>query len=258
MTKYLFFDYDGTLCSEKTHTISQSTYEEFRRLRDMGHKLFLNSGRTKGMLEPLTYTLPFDGMVLSCGVQIILDGTQVFVTEMDHVDELIGFIESKHLSAIFADEQNLYCSQLTYPRLVEEKERHMSLDVPCFDMEKGLRVLRCAIYLENDELASLCQSQLPYYEYIDRGNHFYELIPKGHSKATGIHKVLDYYGASSDDCFVFGDSTNDLPVFEAFENSVLLDGEAPELKPLVKYTTECVEEDGLAHILRKLFWEERL
>ena len=44
--KALFFDYDGTLISDETHTIPKSARKVLNKLKDKGYLLFLNTGRT--------------------------------------------------------------------------------------------------------------------------------------------------------------------------------------------------------------------
>ena len=43
--KLLFFDIDGTLLSEKTHTVPQSAKEALKKVKEKGHLIFINTGR---------------------------------------------------------------------------------------------------------------------------------------------------------------------------------------------------------------------
>ena len=44
--KALFFDIDGTLLSEVTHTVPESAKLALKKAREKGHLVFINSGRT--------------------------------------------------------------------------------------------------------------------------------------------------------------------------------------------------------------------
>ena len=68
--KALFFDYDGTLISDETHTIPKSARKVLNKLKDKGYLLFLNTGRTKAILDPIISELDFDGQILGCGSYI--------------------------------------------------------------------------------------------------------------------------------------------------------------------------------------------
>ena len=49
---------------------------------------------------------------------------------------------------------------------------------------------------------------------IDRGGGMTEAVLLGNSKSTGIHRILDHYHLSREAAFAFGDSANDLPMFQ--------------------------------------------
>lgn len=66
--KILFFDFDGTIISDRTGLIPPSALEILRRLDQVGHILILNTGRTRAILDPITHTLKFHGRILGCGI----------------------------------------------------------------------------------------------------------------------------------------------------------------------------------------------
>ena len=68
--KILFFDIDGTLWTMDGH-IPESTREAIRRVRENGHLVFINSGRTRGYIrDPKLFSLGLDGIVSGCGTMI--------------------------------------------------------------------------------------------------------------------------------------------------------------------------------------------
>ena len=74
--------------------------------------------------------------------------------------------------------------------------------------------------------------------------HFNELIPKKRSKATGIDFIVDYLGASLDDCYVFGDSSNDLSRLRHVKHSIAM-GILPWRHGRDFYVTTRVDRDGI-------------
>ena len=62
------------------------------------------------------------------------------------------------------------------------------------------------------------------FSIIDRGGGFYENVPLGFSKATGIATILDKLGISIENAYAIGDSTNDLPMLQAVPNSIAMGG----------------------------------
>ena len=64
-----------------------------------------------------------------------------------------------------------------------------------------------------------CRELSPYYDVIRHENNAFvgttiELVPKGCNKAVGIAAVCRSFGIEWEDTVVFGDSNNDLSMFE--------------------------------------------
>lgn len=51
-------------------------------------------------------------------------------------------------------------------------------------------------------------------EVIDRGSNTFECILKGYTKGTAIDWVLEHFGMTRDQSYAFGDSSNDLAMFQ--------------------------------------------
>ena len=77
-------------------------------------------------------------------------------------------------------------------------------------------------------------------------------IPRGHSKATAIDLVLKHYGISKEDAYVFGDSSNDLSMFQYAVNCIAMGDHSPVLEPYISFVTKTVEDDGIAYAMKEL------
>ena len=51
--KIMFFDIDGTILSETTHTIPKSTVEGLQKAKEQGHLIFINTGRPFSSIDYL-------------------------------------------------------------------------------------------------------------------------------------------------------------------------------------------------------------
>ena len=87
---------------------------------------------------------------------------------------------------------------------------------------------------------------------IDRGDDFYECVPKGYSKATAIEWTLRHYGIDFEDAYVFGDSSNDLSLFEYAKHAVLMGRHDAVLEPYATFVTKTVEEAGIEYAMKEL------
>lgn len=59
-----------------------------------------------------------------------------------------------------------------------------------------------------------------------------EMIPKGFSKAVGIAAVCRIFDIAHEDTIVFGDSNNDLSMFEFAQTKIAMGNAAPGIKEL--------------------------
>lgn len=255
--KVLFFDYDGTLVSNHSGEIPDSAKHILRKLKEAGHYIFLNTGRTKAILDPIIQELNFDGMILGCGSYVEYHDDIIYkvnISEDLHID-IVRMIDKNEIDAFFEGSRHLYKTNEIYSeRLLRLLRRYSNANVSIksihtenLDFEK---LFVCYRNLERQKNFTAFISE--HFDFIDRGRNCAEFVKKGHSKATGIKKILDLLGMEKKDCYVFGDSNNDLSMFEYIHNSVLIGGENPELKKYVKYISDDVDHDGLANAIYEL------
>ena len=81
---------------------------------------------------------------------------------------------------------------------------------------------------------------------IDRRHGSYECIQKQYTKATGIEYMRKYLGYDMDQIYVFGDSSNDLAMFEYATHTVTMKEHDSVLDPYTEYVTD-------SQIAKKLF-----
>ena len=91
-----------------------------------------------------------------------------------------------------------------------------------------------------------------YFDYIDRGANFCEIVPKGFSKATGIQYLLDYFDIPLENAYAFGDGNNDAPMLLYCPNSIIMQKGPEELKRQVMLVTDDAENDGIYNAMVKL------
>ena len=89
------------------------------------------------------------------------------------------------------------------------------------------------------------------FDFIRRASDFYEVVPKGYSKATGIERMCRETGVEQRHTMGFGDSTNDLPMLDYTAVSVAMGNSDPVLFDRVDYVTASVKEDGIEKALYK-------
>lgn len=107
----------------------------------------------------------------------------------------------------------------------------------------------------NDRQACLELSQ--YYDVIRHENNDFvgttiELVPKGCNKAVGIAAVCRIFDIPWENTVVFGDSNNDLSMFEYAATKVAMGNASKKIRELADYVTTDMFHYGIRNGLTKL------
>jgi len=257
--KALFFDIDGTLLSEVTREVPESAKRALQTARSCGHLVFVNTGRScselgeiRALLDPLA-----DGWLCGCGTYVEVGGKVLYhrVMPEEQSRRVRKAIEDANMDGILEGKEGCYVGSpdsrfpegRRFRKGLEWAIKSTNWNESCGEAEKF-----CVIADDQSDRAGFFRSLGLDIDMIDRGGGFYECIPAGHSKATGIDVILETYGLKLEDAYVFGDSTNDLPMFEHVPNAVLMGKHDKELEPFASFTTKNVEQDGIWYAMEKL------
>lgn len=260
MSKALFFDYDGTLCSDTNHQVSPKVVDALYRLKAKGYYLFLNTGRTNPIIDPQIRELPFDGYLLGCGSYIEYHNEILFQKYVDPIlkDEIVKWVDDAKIEAFFEGNTSIYRTDFTSQRMLDivalHEENHIHMPHVSELTNDFVKMFVCHHDEEKAKGFEAFMSQ--HFQYIDRGYPFAEIILKGVSKATAITYMVNELSLSLEDCYVFGDSSNDMPMFELVKNSALLSnpiekGHRVMLERMVQYICSDADHDGLLEAFDK-------
>ena len=256
--KLLFFDIDGTLLAGGIPGyIPESAIRGLKQAQENGHLLFINSGRTCSFMPEAIQSFPFDGYICGCGTEVIFRGKSLFHNKLpDSVRHglkdilrqfrMHGAFEGH--SACFFDDRSALIPPLKGIRDTYASSRTpgavRNFDDPDMDFDKFVAFSDADSEFDGFLKAVgndfVCVQREPMGDY-----HFNELIPKNCSKATGIDFIVDYLGASLDDCYVFGDSSNDLSMLRHVKHSIAMGNSYPGVMEETSYVTTRVDRDGI-------------
>lgn len=256
--KALFFDVDGTLLSEITHKVPQSALCAIQKARACGHMTFVNSGRETCILNEIRSMIDMDGYLCGCGTQLIVHGETVyehrlspeichFVAECAKKYDVCAVLEAQ--DCFFFPESPCRIEKVETVRASITRQNPNAVrnitDQSVFDKF-------CVWVDEKSDMDGFRKEIETLFTVIDRGNGMFECVPLGHSKATAIDRILEMYQIRREDAYVFGDSTNDLAMFEAVPNAILMGKHDKELEPYASFITKDVEDDGVAYAMEQL------
>lgn len=254
----LFFDIDGTLLSEKTGKIPGSAVKALELAKKAGHILLINTGRTICSIPTEVRKLPFDGYLCGCGTYLVYHD-EVFLENSLTIErgrEILQMACECRLGVIAEGPEDVYFPERIsrFDRLESTRRyfRERGMGMESFIEDADFIYDKVFIYEDG-------QSDLKRFfafiekdmEAIDRGNRTYEVIQKGFSKATACAYILEKLDIPKERAYVFGDSSNDLSMFEFGAHTIAMGKHAEVLDPLTEFVTKAVEDDGIAWAMER-------
>lgn len=248
--KIVFFDIDGTIY-DSTGVIPDSTVEAIKRLREAGHKTFINSGRARAHIqEKKLLDLGFDGIVSGCGTMVEIDGEVVFYRKIE--DELLMHImemfKKYNAHVILEGKEFLYMEYDFFENSPYGKRLIKALGDRLLDISEtwgNWEASKLCVITDEKTENELIDKLKCHFTFMEHAPHIYELAPVGFSKATGIQKVCEYLNIAMENTYAFGDSVNDTEMMEAVKHSIAMGKSMKELIDICEYQTDDIYEDGI-------------
>jgi len=250
---YIFFlDIDGTLLWEGK--ISPRTTEWIERARKMGHKVFINTGRSLYDIPPQVLEIvPHDGIVSGLGASAVFGEKVLFESNatLDDAEFVLEFAERERITVLLESLNyfvtymgNMYIGSFMQGReqelasVAELRERFSDIKISKFTFSRPLSFEQIR-YLSTR---------------FDVFNHeFYsEMSQKGLNKASAMKVVADYFGVGMEFTVAMGDSKNDKDMLDAAGISVVM-GNAPDsLKADADIVTPHCAEGGVGYAIEMI------
>lgn len=256
--KIIFFDIDGTIIGEDSKTMLKSTKEAILTARKNGHICMINTGRTQKLVgRDITGLVEFDGYLYGCGTMVVYHD-KVLLHETISVklaEKIIAALRKYKIDAVLEGSENNFIN--SYERIHTDYFREF---VNRFH-GKGFGSYEDApgkfdkFYAYTPDKQSMEKFQMEFIEeldFIDREQGFYEITPKGYSKATGIRHLTEKLHMSMADTVAIGDSNNDIPMLQCADISIAMGNASAEVREMADYVTSDVEEDGIQNALEWL------
>ncbi len=256
MQNIIFFDIDGTIVTEdKDMIIPESTVEAIKLAQKKGNLTFINSGRPAFNISPRIREMGFDGYICGCGTYIEYKGEELFYASLDtdFCREIALKLRDSNVTPVYERKDRYYFDDkaVSTPELEEFKEIFISEGIRTDGLveDDDFSFDKLVLWTnENSDTAMFRKALEKDFDIIDRGNGFFENVPKKYSKSTGIQYILDKLNIPRDNAYAIGDSTNDLPMLRAVPNSIAMGG-AEKLYPYVSYITTPILENGIYNAL---------
>lgn len=255
-TNLLFFDIDGTLQSEVTHTIPKSALNALKKAQENGHLVIINTGRPYASISQRLKDINYDGIICGCGTYIELHHKVLFHQSLDQnlchtiIEKLqkhnmYGLLEGRN--AVYYDTNNTH-EHINHIKQGYDKE---NMDTSHTWQEENVIFDKMTVWHDQkSEAIEFNNFASQYFDIIKRSHDFNEYVPLGFSKATGIQFFMDYLNIPHQNTYCFGDSPNDLAMLRFVEHSVAMANSAKEVLDAVEFVTKDVDEDGIEYALK--------
>ena len=246
----IFLDIDGTLIYN-SHTMSERVVKSLMSAQKKGHKIFLNSGRSTKYIPPeLKNQFAWDGLVTGCGSSVNVFGKNVFEKYIDLIilKKVCDFYFSRNLSCLLEGEDILLSINEDYhpqKTTLHSTDEFMKLYKDC---KINKLTMQGKLFEEGKNIL------LKYFDLIQYENYA-ELVLKGVSKGEGM--LIALKNAKIDKSIAIGDSLNDVEMLKKADISVAMGNSSPQIKKLCKFTTQSVENDGVAVFLNNFLQGEK-
>ena len=259
----VFFDADGTIC-DMEKGIPESTLQALRELRERGHRAFLCTGRSRAFVTENLEQAGFEGIVAACGAYLEYGGRRLFSQEQtpERSWQSIQILRKCGLVPVMEGPDYMYYDAEEYNETVDWYAPLITRQLgsrllPIRGHEKDLRANKISTKVrpgsDPDKACSLLADTydaIRHQEGMAGGT--IELIPKGFSKAVGIASMCKIQGIDWKDTVIFGDSNNDLSMFEYAAVKVAMGNAPQKIRNLADYVTEDMFHGGIRKGLQAL------
>lgn len=267
-SKLIFLDVDGTLTPPGGYVPPESAQRAVKRARELGHKVFLCSGRNYGMIKPLM-KFGFDGGIASCGGYVYADDKVLYDCPMNEAQKsrLITLLKENGASVSIESRNQSFNDDIALKYLKQERGSHLYSMIKAVWVELGARpaeeyngdpvyklVIACdgreclepAIQALGDELNFII------HDFSEKDCVFAEVISREFNKGTGIRIITEALGYDMVDTIGFGDSSLDVDMIDVVDIGVCMANGSAYLKEQSDLICPSLEEDGIEWAFRKL------
>ena len=263
MKKAVFFDADGTICDIQKG-IPDSAVRAVRQLTSNGHMAFLCTGRSRAFVTKELEEMGFTGIIAACGSYIEYQGQRVFNRQMppEIAEKSVKILRNCGMVPVMEGADYMYYDKEEYDDSVDwyaslitkalgSRWRPIKVNLSSMEINKI-----SAKILPGSNPEAACRQLSAWYDAIHHEGSFVgttiEFIPKGFSKALGIQVICQTLEIPWEDTVCFGDSNNDLAMFQYVHTKVAMGNASQPIKELADYITNDMFHYGIRNGLERL------
>lgn len=253
----IFFDIDGTLIGNEDHIMPESAKDAIRQARANGHICIINTGRAGNMVGPeIRNLVEMDGYLFGCGTMVEYRGEILFHQTFTRQEarDIIEGLRRHRIDAVLEGAYHTFCppEEEAFTEEFADFCRKWVSDgyksVSWEGAEGHFDKFYCYMGEQQSREAFMAEFA-DRLDFIDREQGYYEVTPKGFSKASGMEKLAELLGISMADTAAIGDSNNDLSMLACASKSIAMKESSEEVLKIADFVTTDVHADGIRNAL---------
>lgn len=257
-------DMDGTLLDDNKN-MDPHMIQIISQLEQQGIAFTLASGRNihimKSFAEQLHLTFP---IIANNGANVYLNGTCLYEKCMDSQDlqTALNIVKEKQLSFLAYTNDTVYVYEVVDdPSLQTFLKRLINktkiVYIQNVDEIKQASILKVVIPSSNEKKMGLVLQEIHQCVHTLYGmqseNHIYTLSHIEVNKGNAIMYLCDKYKIKKEEILVFGDSFNDISMFNIAYIKVAMKNANKELQAIATHQTNTNNEFGVSQFIKKHF-----
>lgn len=244
--KIVFFDLDGTLLNEEKKLL-ESTKRAVRLLQKNGIYTAIATGRIPTQFDWIRKELNINSYVCINGQYVVFEGKEIYSNPIDPLllDDIASVVEKNGDALAYCNHEYVKSSTGNNQHIATSFQNLLSV-YPEVDREfyKHSPVYQGHLYCEIDD-EQFYSERYPQFSFVKWDRNAADFLPKGCSKATGIHKLLEAVQIKNENCYAFGDGLNDVEMLSSVGTGIAMGNAVPEVKAVAKHVTTSNLNDGI-------------
>lgn len=256
MIESFFFDFDGTLQGFENHTISDSTLEALKLLKQKNKNIYIATGRNLVDMPKDIFNYGFNGFINNNGGMCSDENQNTFFVEYldpKDVEALIEYDQNNPTAFSFMTADNPFSINRVNDKIISSFN-HFNIIVPEVVDPISLRkdnIMQMNLFVDETEEKYLMNNVLKNSVATRWIEHFADINPKDVNKMTGIERMANKHNIDLSKTMSFGDGGNDITMLKGCTIGIAMGNANENVKQIADYVTTSVEEDGVWNALKK-------
>lgn len=251
MIKLVASDLDGTLLQNGAQALNPSIFPVIQKLQKKGIHFVAASGRQYWNLRNLFYEVKDDISYICEGGSMYVQNDQIHIPHMIDPSIVRSITEAVHryrdceLTASCTDHMYIEAHS---PSFTHHMCNIVKNDIMTVDDLLSIPgpVMKMAVYNPPKVDAVFERYHALFSDVITvvhAGSGWVDFIPSGTDKGFALNAILEQMAISPDECMVFGDQWNDLPMLKLAGTSFAMANAAPGIADYCTGVTDSVEKE---------------